>query len=133
MRILAVDDSAVVRQMLDRLLKELGYENVVLADSAKAAMAELEEAAFDLILLDWHMPGIDGFQFLKWLKGRDATAAIPVIMLTSESNSENVIKAVKSGLDGYILKPINKDLLADRLKAASQGRHQGFHQPLSPS
>jgi two-component system chemotaxis response regulator CheY len=116
MRILIVDDSKTMQLLIEKTLKEIGYNDLLICDSAKSALGILQNEKPDLILLDWHMPEMNGLEFLKKLKSDNELKSIPVILLTVEDETENVSKAIESGAEGYILKPINKELLLTRLK-----------------
>lgn len=115
MKILIVDDSKTMQRLIEKTVKELGYDDLLLCDSAKAALDVLKEEKLDLILLDWHMPEMSGLELLRILKSDDSLKGIPVIMLTVENEMENVSTAIESGAEGYVLKPINKELLLTRL------------------
>lgn len=116
MNILVVDDSSTMQMFIKVTLNELGYHDVQTCDSAKAALETIDKSHPDLILLDWHMPEMNGLELLQELKNSDKTKQIPVIMLTTESATENVAKAIENGAEGYVLKPINKELLKTRLE-----------------
>lgn len=116
MKILVVDDSKTMQRLIEKTVKELGYDDLFLCDSAKSALDVLKEEKLDLILLDWHMPEMSGLELLRILKSDDSLKGIPVIMLTVENEMENVSTAIESGAEGYVLKPINKELLLTRLK-----------------
>lgn len=116
MKILIVDDSKTMQRLIEKTVKELGYDDLLLCDSAKAALDVLKEEKLDLILLDWHMPEMSGLELLRILKSDDSLKGIPVIMLTVENEMGNVSTAIESGAEGYVLKPINKELLLTRLK-----------------
>ncbi len=116
MRILVVDDSLPMRLLIKKTLKEIGYVDLVLSDSAQNALEILGNESFDLILLDWHMPEMNGFKLLQHLKNADDLKHIPVIMLTGEGDVANVTRAIDNGAEGYILKPVNRELLLVRLK-----------------
>lgn len=116
MKILIVDDSKTMQKLVEKNLKELGFQNLVICGSAKAALERLKYEKVDLILLDRHMPEMNGFELLKILKNDDNLRKIPIIMLTVENDVVNVSRAIENGAEGYILKPINKEILLTRLK-----------------
>lgn len=116
MRILIVDDSKTMLRLIEKILKEIGYDDLVQCESAKDALDILKKEKFDLVLLDWHMPEMNGFELLQILKSNTDLKSIPVIMLTVEDNINNVSRAIENGAEGYILKPVNKEILLTRLK-----------------
>ncbi len=122
MRILIVDDSITMLRLIEKVCKEIGFGDLVLCESAKEALEILKGEKFNLVLLDWHMPEMNGFELLKILKGTDEFKSIPVIMLTVEDDINNVSRAIENGAEGYILKPVNKEVLLTRLKDI-EGKH----------
>jgi two-component system chemotaxis response regulator CheY len=104
MKILIADDSGTMRSVQRRILSDLGLKDVV--DVADGALALKAVAAnrFDLILLDWNMPNLSGFEALKALKANPATKSIPVIMITSEAEKSHILDAVRIGAVNYVIK-----------------------------
>ncbi len=115
MQILIVDDSKTMQMLNAKALREMGYEDLLICNSAKDSLDVLKDNKPSLILLDWHMPEMNGLELLKILKSDDSLKNIPVIMLTVEDDMENVSKAIECGAEGYIRKPINKEILQTRL------------------
>lgn len=114
MRILSVDDSKTVRQKIKNLAEVIGME-VLEAENGQKGLEMLEAVKGDvkLILLDVEMPVMGGHEFLKTVKQDERYQSIPVIMLTSVSQKEKVIEAVRSGAKQYITKPFSgEDVLA---------------------
>jgi two-component system chemotaxis response regulator CheY len=110
MKILAIDDSHTMLALIKKTLTEMGYTDFELCDSAESALTLLEKQTFQVILLDWHMPGYSGLDFLRIIKNRDTTKYIPVIMLTVEEHPKSIDEAFASGVDGYLVKPINPEM-----------------------
>ncbi|MFO7754233.1 MAG: response regulator [Desulfobacteraceae bacterium] len=114
MRILSVDDSKTVRQKIKNLAEVIGME-VLEAENGQEGLEVLEtfKGEVDLILLDVEMPVMDGHEFLRTVKQDGRYQSIPVIMLTSVSQKEKVIEAVRGGAKQYITKPFSgEDVLA---------------------
>ena len=105
-RILVVDDQESARDFLGRFLVSVGYD-VALADSAEAALAEVEARPVDLVLMDLRMPGMDGIEALKRLKARDP--ALPVVVLTAYATVETAVSAMKLGAFDYLKKPFETE------------------------
>ncbi len=114
--LLVIDDNENNRDILNHYLVKLGHQVKSVA-SAKEALLALQQANFDLILLDLIMPEIDGFQLLKQLKAENAWRAIPVIMVSGIDDTEGVIQCIKAGAEDYLTKPFNPVLLEARLSA----------------
>ncbi len=113
MKILSVDDSSIVRKIVQSAVGALGYEFIGAQDSDEALeILKGHHKEIALILLDWNMPGTDGYELLKMLKDNDQFKHIPVMMVTTESEKQNVVSAVKAGAINYLTKPFsNEDLL----------------------
>jgi len=117
-RILVVDDSATTRKILRKYLAELGYSHT--EESSDGAMAWTRivgtSPKFGLIIADWHMPNLSGLDLLKKIRATEETKELPVILVTAERNRDEVEKAIRSGVTGYIVKPFDPDTLAKALK-----------------
>lgn len=120
MKIMAVDDSNTMLSIAKKVLTDFGYSDLVLCESGEKALDFLEKQKVDLILLDWHMPGLTGLDFLKIVKNSDHTKDIPVIMLTTEDHPLSIQTAKDSGADGYIIKPINAESFQDAVGKISE-------------
>ena len=116
MKILAVDDSFTMRSLIKKAITGLGYKDIVLCKSGEKALALLEKEKFDLILLDWHMPGYTGLDFLRIAKNAENTKDIPVIMLTTEKHPLSIEEALGCGAAAYMIKPIEPDHFQEIIK-----------------
>ncbi|NUP98371.1 MAG: response regulator [Armatimonadetes bacterium] len=105
-RILAVDDERHIVRLIQVNLERAGYE-VMTANDGVQALEMVAQDKPDLIVLDWMMPQLNGMETLKRLKANDATAEIPVIMLTAKSQDADVFRGWQSGVDCYLTKPFN--------------------------
>lgn len=116
MKIMTVDDSAIVRKIIQSAVGILDYD-VLEAVDGEEALAILEDEYEDiaLILLDWNMPGMDGFEMLKVIKRDSRFKSIPVMMVTSETGSDNIIKAIQAGAAHYLIKPFTIEELIKRI------------------
>tara|TARA_B100001564_G_C20579836_1_gene642550 strand:+ start:192 stop:581 length:390 start_codon:yes stop_codon:yes gene_type:complete len=118
MKILVVDDFKTMRRIVTGLLNQLGFENIDEAIDGESALQKLTECKFDLVISDWNMEPMSGFDMLKNLRGGDCQHKnIPFILITAESKPENVIKAKEAGVNNYIVKPFNADTLKQKLTA----------------
>lgn len=119
MKILSVDDSAIIRKIMRMAVEVIEYEFIEAADGEEALkVIEQEYKDMALILLDWNMPGIDGFELLKKLKAEDKFKHIPVMMVTTESEKLNIIKAIQAGAIHYVIKPFTMEEVTKKILEA---------------
>jgi phosphoserine phosphatase RsbU/P len=114
-RILVVDDNDDNRYTLTLYLDLEGYSSVETAQDGEEAIARLQTAEFDLVLLDVMMPKVDGYQVLTWIKDRPRLRDLPVIMISALNEMNSVIRCIELGAVDYLLKPFNPVLLKARL------------------
>jgi len=116
MKILVVDDSQIFRESLKKILAEFGYQDIQEAVDGQDALAKLIKGKVDLILLDWEMPNLSGLEVLKNIRSAEKTKEVPVIMCTSHSDKKSIVEAMRAGVNGYILKPFEKETIREKLK-----------------
>jgi two-component system chemotaxis response regulator CheY len=116
---LVVDDSRAVRMILSRTLKELGFE-VLEASNGREALEviEAEKNAVSLVLADWNMPEINGLELLKQLRKKPELASLVVVMVTTETELDQMAAALDAGANEYVMKPFTKDILVEKLQIA---------------
>jgi two-component system, chemotaxis family, chemotaxis protein CheY len=111
-KILFVDDSPVIKKIVQRTVETAGYTFLGASDGKEALSVLAKESNIHLILSDWNMPVMNGFDFLKAVKSNNSFKQIPVIMITTEAEKSNINKAIQVGAANYLLKPFNpEDLL----------------------
>ncbi len=113
--ILIVDDFSTLRRIIRNALKLGGYDTFSESDNGKDALAKLQEGGFDLILCDWNMKGMGGLELLKAVRSDRNLRRIPFLMITAEGAKEKVIKAIKGGVNGYIIKPFTPEMLLTKI------------------
>jgi len=130
--ILIIDDDRIIRTILQSTLSTKGFD-VFIAEDGASGLKIAQEEDIDVILLDWMMPGIDGMQVLRKLKQNKKTEHIPVFMLTGKEDRRDIDQAVSSGIDDYIIKPVNTSqihtMIRERLKKirnAGSGRKTSY-------
>jgi len=116
-RVLIVDDSSVMRKILERSLRQAGVElsSVFQAGNGAEALAVLAEKQVDLILCDINMPVMDGLEFVKHLPSVENAKGAPVIMITTEGSESHVVQALSAGARGYIRKPFTPEQVKDHV------------------
>jgi two-component system chemotaxis response regulator CheY len=117
MPILVVDDYNTMIRIIRNLLKQLGFENVDEASDGTAALAKLKARKYGLVISDWNMEPMTGFELLQQVRADAALKPTPFIMVTAESKTENVIAAKKAGVNNYIVKPFNAATLKQKMAA----------------
>ncbi len=116
-RVLIVDDSAVMRKMVERSLRQAGVEleEVFEAKNGAEALALVRQNMLDLIVSDINMPTMDGLQFVRELQSLDYGKGVPVVIVTTEGSEARVVEALSSGARAYIRKPFTSEQIRDRV------------------
>ena len=115
MRALVIDDSRTVRAVIGTILKELGIE-VVQAGDGREGLEQLRRwPDVELILVDWNMPVMNGLDFILAVRGQRAYDGVRILMVTTETESDQVTRALRAGANEYLMKPFNRDVLVAKL------------------
>ena len=117
MPVLVVDDYSTMIRILRNLLRQLGFQDIDDAADGTAALTKLRQKQYGLIISDWNMEPMTGYDLLKEVRGDPGLAKTPFIMVTAESKTENVIAAKKAGVNNYIVKPFNAQTLQKKIEA----------------
>lgn len=115
LELLIVEDRQVMLKIIRRLLVQLGYARVDEAGNGISALEKIGQKRYDIILSDWNMDGMSGFELLKLLRADPATHDTPFILVTAESKPENILAAKVAGASGYLVKPFKLDVLEKTL------------------
>jgi two-component system chemotaxis response regulator CheY len=117
MKVLIVDDSSVMRKIVERALRQAGLESMEVfeAGSGVEGLEVLRVESVALILSDINMPSMDGLEFLRQIRLKQLAVGVPVVMITTESSEEHVRQAIVSGAQGYIRKPFTADQVKERV------------------
>jgi two-component system chemotaxis response regulator CheY len=116
MKVLIVDDFATMRRIVKNILKQIGLSNIVEAEDGKAALAQLKDGKFDLVMCDWNMPEMSGLELLQKVRSDDVLKDTPFVMVTAEAQKENILDAVKAGVNNYVVKPFTAETIEEKLK-----------------
>ena len=116
MKILVVDDSSIVRKIIREAADVLEMETIEAIDGIEG-LEKIEESyeEIELILLDWNMPRMNGIEFLRFIKKDERYNGIPVMMVTTEGEKENIVQAIKAGASNYLIKPFSMEELQKRI------------------
>jgi two-component system, chemotaxis family, chemotaxis protein CheY len=117
MNVLVVDDYKTMVRIIQNLLKELGFNNLDEAADGQEALAKMKSKKFGLVISDWNMEPMTGYELLQAVRADEELKATPFIMVTAESKTENVIAAKKAGVNNYIVKPFNAATLKQKMTA----------------
>jgi two-component system chemotaxis response regulator CheY len=115
MPILVVDDYQTMIRIIRNLLKQLGFEEVDDALDGTQALAKMKQRKYGLVISDWNMEPMTGYDLLKAVRSDDGLKEMPFIMVTAESKTDNVIAAKKAGVNSYIVKPFNAQTLKQKM------------------
>jgi two-component system chemotaxis response regulator CheY len=115
-KILIVDDFATMRKVVRNLLKQVGYEDIVEAEDGVMALKALKSQKVDVVVSDWNMPNMSGLELLKAVRADADLANTPFLMVTAEALQDNVVAAVKAGVNNYIVKPFTAEVLNEKIK-----------------
>ena len=115
--ILVVDDYNTMIRIIRNLLKQLGFENVDDANDGTSALAKMRAKNYGLVISDWNMAPMTGFDLLREIRADPALNATRFIMITAESKTDNVIAAKRAGVDNYIVKPFNARTLQHKIQS----------------
>ena len=115
--VLIVDDYNTMIRIIRNLLKQLGFEQIDDASDGSAALAKMRARKYGLVISDWNMEPMTGFDLLQQVRSDPSLEKTPFIMVTAESKTENVIAAKKAGVSNYIVKPFNAQTLKSKIDA----------------
>jgi two-component system chemotaxis response regulator CheY len=117
-KILVVDDMAAMRKILKTLLAQLGYKNVDEAEDGKQALEILKQNPnkYGLVITDWNMPNMTGIELVQAIRSDEQLKHLPILMVTAEAKKENVLMAIKAGVNNYIVKPFTAETLKEKME-----------------
>ena len=115
MKILVVDDYKTMLRTLHNLLKQLNFSNIDEAMDGTEALQKLRAENFGIVISDWNMEPMTGIELLREVRGDEKLKHLPFIMITAESQSENLIAAKEAGVSNYIVKPFNAETLKGKM------------------
>lgn len=116
-KILIVDDMLTMRKIVAKLLRDMGYMNITQAVDGNDAWEKAQVGSFDLIISDWNMPNCTGLEFLKKVRGDAKLSRTPFVLVTAEAEQHQIVEAIQSGVDQYVVKPFSMDSFKTKLTA----------------
>lgn len=116
MKALVMDDSKAMRMLLKKILRKAGFDELLEAGDGQEGLDLLKkEGKVDLVLVDWNMPQMDGFDFVCAIRSNPAFTGMLLMMITTETEMNQMAKALEAGANEYVMKPFNKDVIFDKL------------------
>ncbi|MCB0486771.1 MAG: response regulator [Flavobacteriaceae bacterium] len=113
--ILIVDDVNAMRVQIQKLLETTGFKTFTLASNGAEAKEILENQNINFVIADWHMEPMNGLELLQFVRKHAKLGKLPFVMMTAESAKENVVTAIKAGVDQYLVKPLTKEQIQDKI------------------
>ena len=114
---MVIDDSRAIRMILGRTLNRFGYEVCAAANGREALdMIGQQEFNLSVILVDWNMPEMNGLEFVQAIRANPKYSNVPLMMVTTETEIEQMYKALEAGANEYVMKPFTDDVIADKLR-----------------
>lgn len=117
MKILVVDDFSTMRRIVKNVLQQLGFSNIDEAEDGSVAFDKLKSGDYEFVISDWNMPNMMGIDLLKNVRADGSLKTLPFLLVTAESQRENVYEAQEAGVSSCIVKPFTADLLEQKLEA----------------
>jgi two-component system, chemotaxis family, chemotaxis protein CheY len=118
MRFLIVDDSSTMRRIIINTLGKLGYTECHEAANGREGVERLASTPVDLVITDWNMPEMSGIDFIKAVRANEATKSLPVLMVTTNAAEDDIVEAMKAGVNNYVVKPFTPDTIKEKIQAA---------------
>lgn len=115
MKALVVDDSRAIRVILGKMLRSCGFEVSEAEDGLEAQRILAADRSFDIALVDWNMPGMDGLQLVQSVRSEPALNGMQIMMVTTENDMDRVVRALEAGANEYLMKPFTSTALMEKL------------------
>ena len=116
MRALIIDDSKAMRCLLSRMLRRLGFEVLEAANGRLGLQRLQENGKIDLALVDWNMPEMNGLDFVRTVRAEQTYDGVLLMMVTTETEMKNVVKALAAGANEYVMKPFTQEVILEKLQ-----------------
>jgi two-component system chemotaxis response regulator CheY len=118
MRFLIVDDSSTMRRIIINTLNKLGHKECHEAGNGREGMERLASTPVDMVITDWNMPEMSGIDFIRAVRSNDATKQLPVLMVTTNAAEDDIVAALKAGVNNYVVKPFTPDTIKEKIQSA---------------
>lgn len=115
MKFLVIDDSRAIRSVITRMLTQMGHEHAAVGNGREALDALAAQGPFDVALVDWNMPVMNGIEFVEAVRSNHEHDEMRIMMITTETEVERIEQALSRGADEYLMKPFTFEALVDKL------------------
>ena len=116
MRALVIDDSKAMRCLLGRMLQGFGFEVLEAGNGSEGLQRLKENGTIDLALVDWNMPEMNGLDFIRKVRAEQSYDGVLLMMVTTETEMENVVRALAAGANEYVMKPFTPEVILEKLQ-----------------
>ena len=113
--IITVDDSSTMRRIIKNTLQKLGFNNILEAGNGIEALEIMSKSKIDIIITDWNMPEMDGLAYVKIVRSKEQYKDTPILMITTEAAKEDILTALRSGVNNYVVKPFTPETLQEKV------------------
>lgn len=114
-KVIFVEDSPTMRRIIMNSLNKIGIVNVTEAENGVDALDKMGDTEWDMVITDWNMPEMNGEEFVKELRGSTKHKQTPILMITTRGMQDDVMTAIKMGVNGYVVKPFTPDILKKKI------------------
>jgi two-component system chemotaxis response regulator CheY len=121
MRFLVVDDSSTMRRIIKNTLKTAGFDDALEAENGEAALGVLASEKVDVVITDWNMPVMNGLELVTAMRGTEPLKKMPVLMVTTVNEKEEILKAMQAGVTNYVVKPFDAATLKQKIQQVVGG------------
>jgi two-component system chemotaxis response regulator CheY len=121
MRFLVVDDSSTMRRIIINTLNKLGHQDVLEASNGREGIDRATTNPVDVIITDWNMPEVSGIEFIRTIRAQEKTSKVPVLMVTTNAAKDDIVEALRAGVNNYVVKPFTPDTMKEKIEALLAG------------
>jgi two-component system chemotaxis response regulator CheY len=115
--VLFAEDSPTMRRIITNSLRQVGFTEVIEAENGADALEKLAGRSVDLVVTDWNMPEMNGGELVKELRAIPQYKDVPILMITTRGMQDDVMTAMKLGVNGYVVKPFTPEILQEKLRS----------------
>lgn len=114
-KVIFVEDSPTMRRIIMNSLSKIGIEDITEAENGKDALDKMGDESWDMVITDWNMPEMNGEELVKELRSQEKYNDMPILMITTRGMQDDVMTAIKMGVNGYVVKPFTPEILKKKI------------------